>query len=210
MMKGRRIARPREKPKEPLLDKAEKAKTPEWILKRYPDAPKELPKQIVEEFNEHLQEAGELADRYEKGLFDMEKMNDRLAHSRVEVYAERAEKENRDLGEVLGEAFIFTDFMNNFSYTVFGRRGLYSEEDMKGKFGDMRNAGGYEASELLKSRTRQEFYDNVMKAIEECGLSYEKGKELFEKPGNFANRYMFPVFLKLLEMGYKRYPDLVA
>lgn len=210
MMKGKRIVKSRNAPKEPLLDKVEKSKTPEWILKRYPDAPKELPKQVVEEFNEHLREAGELTDRYEKGLFDMKEVDDRLAHSRVKIYAKRAEKENRDLGKVLEEALVFTDFMNNFSYTIFGRRQMYSDESMKEKFGNARNAGGYQASDLLKNQTRQEFYDTMLKVMEECGLSYEKGKELFKMPGNSANRYLFPAFLKLLEMGYKRYPDLVA
>ncbi len=210
MMKGKRITKPRDAPKEPLLQASEKARTPDWILRRYPNVPKEMPRQIVEEFNEYLAKANKLMDRYEKNLLNPEKLNEKADLYRARQYAERAKEENRDAREVMEEAYIFTDFMNNFSYMVFGRVGMYSEEDMKEKFGNTRNAGGYEASDLLKSQTRQEFYDTVMKVIQECGLSYEEGKELFKKPGNFANRYLFPAFLKLIEMGYKRYPDLVA
>jgi|GEM_PF-5317686 len=209
MVRGRRTAKHRDAPKEPLLDAVEKAKTPEWILKRYPGVAGELPKHIVEEFNGQLEKANELMDRYEKGL-DPEKLNEKVDLYRARQYSERAKEENRDASEVLEEAFIFTDFMNNFSYMVFGRRHIYSEEDMGEKFGTARDAGGYEASELLKNQTRREFYDTVLKAIEECGLSYEKGEELFKRPDNSANRYLFPAFLKLMEMGYRRYPDLVA
>ncbi|NYZ77065.1 hypothetical protein H0O02_01995 [Candidatus Micrarchaeota archaeon] len=202
----------RDAPREPLAEtsprRAEMAKTPEWILKRWPNAPKELPKDAVDDFYSCLEKAKGLMEKYRKNAFDMESVSDRFDFLRVERYVKRAARAKRDALEVLEEGVIFADYMNNFSYAIFGRVQTYTKKDMKEKFGNMRNAGGYEASDLLKNQTRKEFYQTVRKVIEECRLSYEKAEELHEKKA--ANKYLFPAFLRLMEMGYKRYPDLVS
>ncbi|NYZ77067.1 hypothetical protein H0O02_02005 [Candidatus Micrarchaeota archaeon] len=196
----------RDAPKEPLAEqvmkKVEKAKTPDWILKRYPNVPKELPKHVVDDFNAHLEKARDLVEKYEKEQKDGEM---------IAYYAEKAREEKRDLLEIVEEKIVFSYYMNNFSYFIFHLlRHEHSEEEMRQKIGCDRNAGGIEASNLLKNQTREEFLQTVRKANEECGLAYEKGEELYGRKNNSANVYLFPAFLKLLEMGYKRYPDLSA
>ncbi len=189
----------------------ETAKTPEWILKRYPNVSKELPKHIVDDFNAQLEKAERLMEKYGKGgLFDTKGITDRINCHRVQHSIKKARVENRNAFELLEESFIFADYMNNFSYCIFGRMHIYTKEDMKQKFGNMRDSGGYEASDLLKNQTREEFHDVVKKVIKECGLSYEEAKELYEKKDISVHQYLFPAFLKLMEMGYKRYPDLIA
>lgn len=67
------------------------------------------------------------------------------------------------------------------------------------------------SSELLKSQTLGEFYKTIDDTMKELNL-YEGYKEL--KKNNVAKNklelYASPVFFKLLDKGYKKYPDLIA
>lgn len=191
-------------PKESLVEPirlAERVKTPEWIIKRYPNAPKTLSRRVVDDFNAQLERARNLVEQYEKEQKD----NDLVAY-----YKEKAREEKRDLLEIIEEVTIFTYYMNNFSYYIFHQlKHFYSDEELRQKIGNARNGGGNEASGLIKNQTRKEFLDTVRAVIAKCGLSYEKAEEMFKNKAS-PNRYLFPAFLRLLDMGYKSYPDLSA
>ena len=67
------------------------------------------------------------------------------------------------------------------------------------------------AGELLRSQSKREFYQTIDRVIQELGynLSYiEQLNQPFR--GIYKQPFIFPVYLRLREIGYKRYPDLVA
>lgn len=100
-------------------------------------------------------------------------------------------------------------WVNNFCYNVTHFIPHLIPEKMKRiKIGELYTDATFKRSGLLNSQTYEEFLETVKKVMKECGLSYEKVREL---SGTIeGSLYVLPAFLKLLEMGYKDYPDLSA
>lgn len=179
-MKQKKIPKPMKKahrkPREPLIDRIEKVQTPEWVIKIYPNAPVELPKEFVKQLNIGL------------------KMGKRMG--------------NKNPGEYAIFVFAMNNFTvkkSNFEMVVKGLKKMQVPKKVY-------NTPGGRASNLLKSQGYEEFHKTVVRVINECGLSLETAETMYAEKRSLskANRYLFPAFLKLLEMGYKSYPDLSA
>lgn len=151
-------------------------KTPDFIFKFCPDAPKKLPIEAVKRLNELLKEGEE--NKYGDFISDKHK-----------------------------RAIYF--WVNNFSYKITHLiPHEMPEKERKTKIGELYKNEKTVWSNLMKSQTSEEFLETVKKVMEECGLSYEKAGELSMTIK--GSLYVLPAFLKLLEMGYKDYPDLSA
>jgi len=182
MVKGKRIKNTRASEKEPLTDRIEKVKTPEWVLEICSDMPKELPKGFVKRLHEGLEEAKRLerGDPREYAIF-LSAMNN----------------------------FSVKDIELDLHREVFGEE--WFRKKLKEKIGEPDELGNNPTSELKKNQTYGEFYQTIIRVIKECGLSPGKAKEIRNEKGTIeSNRYLLPAFLKLLEMGYETYPDLTA
>jgi len=80
--------------------------------------------------------------------------------------------------------------------------------------------GETEYSELFRNQTMREFFEIVDTVLEEEGISIEEVKRLqrlrneWDGAGDpiliHLNGLTLPTFIRLREMGYKRYPDLVV
>jgi hypothetical protein len=66
------------------------------------------------------------------------------------------------------------------------------------------------SSEVRKRQTFAQFFSTIDLCIADTGLDMEKIKQLQvdRKTREELINYVFPVYLKLREMGYNRYPDL--
>lgn len=182
MRRARESKRPQIKSKsalkEPLTDRIGKVKTPEWVLKVCPNTPAELPEEFVGRLNRGLEEG------------------------------KKTGRKNPP------EFAIFLYSMNNFiiknaEFEMFIQ--AYGEKWIREKLepGKKDDVSGMPASNLKKSQSYSEFHSTVAKVISECGLSLERAGEIDKEEGRVrAHRYLFPAFLKLLDMGYKSYPDL--
>jgi len=100
------------------------------------------------------------------------------------------------------QRYAVLNYMNNFHMRIIDHIPRLPKDKLGEKIGETR---GEKVSELMKNQSYEEFFEIVKKTVEECGLSLEKAKELGRSKGTV---YLLPAFLKLMEKGYKRYPDL--
>ena len=161
------------------------AETPGWVLKMNPNAPKELPEWIVKDFNNVLEDAKKWKKK-QKEYFDS-----------------IPEDERGEIPETLAaEKHAMRGYMNNFYMRIIKDIPTRKESRLKKKIGIDRGEG---TSDLMRNQTYGEYYEVVKKTAEKCGVSLEEAGKLDIWEGT---KYLLPVFLRLLEMGYKSYPDL--
>ena len=123
---------------------------------------------------------------------------------------EIVEKEIAEMKQRYSEHW-WPNYFSNFEHRLPG--GFWRmvfEKSYDNLIGD--DPGFMEYSSLLRSQTPRLFFDTIDRLLEEEGISKETVMNL-----KFHNRDLkrlyeltLPVFIKLREMGYLHYPDLIA
>lgn len=186
------------KPQDPLVDSpiVERVRTPRWLLRRYPTLKRRIPRCIVESLNREI-----LAWSHPERCLGLD--GPTIEARRRLIDQDRERYGQRDTLEQIA----ITHCMNNFCYQIKYHLLGMDEARRTEKIGDR----SPRVSEKLRNTTHGEFLDDIRRAIEECGLSLERALEL-EREGDRVtepNLYLFPAFVRLLEMGYN-IPDLSA
>ncbi len=109
----------------------------------------------------------------------------------------------------------FSDGIDDIRVNMFNYRSLYDENIQNTTFAEL-NPGLKEkgASSLLLEQTPKDFYSTVDRVSEEIGVSLDvivqyRQEILNDRPMNELHDLLKPVFIRLRELGYNRYPDLV-
>lgn len=97
-------------------------------------------------------------------------------------------------------------FLNNFHCLLPGGlyRRIFDQEEMNQPCADAR------ASRKLRGMMHAQFFGLIDALIEELGLDANEIKRLQSAEGREIYDYVFPLYVRLREEGFKHYPDLTA
>ena len=106
--------------------------------------------------------------------------------------------------------YITEEALNNFPYNCLNRQPTSESEEMARqhqvrlhtKLRDLIDSNGVpQFSEKMLDSTKQDFFDDVDRAIQKCGLE-PAALQLMELGGPKMRKAMIPVYIALREMGY--------
>lgn len=97
-------------------------------------------------------------------------------------------------------------YLNNFPSRLPGglHRRVFEEVDLDAAYSDARS------SRKLRGMTPRKFFALIDELIAELGLDTGKIVRLQNTPTLEIHEYVFPLYVRLREEGFKHYPDLTA
>lgn len=119
------------------------------------------------------------------------------------IERERAAHKRSRIGNLLGVEW---PFLNNFHCRLPGGlyRAIFEDMDLDEAYADAR------ASRKLRAMTPRAFFAHIDRLIAELGLDTREIARLQNAQNGEIYDYVFPLYIRLREEGFKHYPDLTS